>query len=373
MARYTRRRTLALSGIGFAGAIAGCVGDDTDDDGDPGGGATVEGTETVQTGTRLGRPDWHHDDEAVGDVVVMDSQERARAVLAQLEVPERHQDGVRTLLQETEFDSSLLVLVETVGPNTCYDEVSVSALAVEDGTLTGEASAVETSGDGEACGDAITYPSALVEVTFDGAVPTSASLSITDGWGDTETVTATASDPLSPDPDDLPGHVRPSGDPPAVPPALSCPDEDFERHPTSHDDEVPWGEAEPNDETVPFALRVDSESVDYGDTVTVTLTNVSDRLQGTGNRHKYNLEVRTEDGWQDVRGRTDGDYFGYTDEAISHAPGDGFEWTIELAEAGLAEGHYHEDAIEVCPDLPAGRYRFVFWEPTVAVAFDVER
>jgi len=36
-------------------------------------------------------------------------------------------------------------------------------------------------------------------------------------------------------------------------------------------------------------------------------------------------------------------------------------------------GHVHEDSLSVCPDLPPGRYRFVFWEPTVAVAFDVER
>jgi hypothetical protein len=29
------------------------------------------------------------------------------------------------------------------------------------------------------------------------------------------------------------------------------------------------------------------------------------------------------------------------------------------------------DSLVVCPDLEPGRYRFVFWEPDVAVAFDL--
>ncbi|MGM0605971.1 MAG: hypothetical protein ACQETB_09940 [Halobacteriota archaeon] len=62
---------------------------------------------------------------------------------------------------------------------------------------------------------------------------------------------------------------------------------------------------------------------------------------------------------------------GYTDEAIGHRPGDGFEWSFEMTAARNLAGHVREERLTVCPTLPAGRYRFVHWQPAIAVAFDL--
>lgn len=176
------------------------------------------------------------------------------------------------------------------------------------------------------------------------------------------------------DPDSLPGYVRPEGDPEAVPADLDCEDEAFERHPQAFEEaDLSWGEVDDaeHDEFGGFALRVNELSFERGEEVRVTLTNVSGEDRHTGNRHKYNFQVYTETGWRDVRGWSDGGSFGYTDEAVGHPPGEGFEWTFELTEAGVVAGHAHGDSIVVCPDLRAGRYRFAFWEPLVGVAFDL--
>jgi hypothetical protein len=125
------------------------------------------------------------------------------------------------------------------------------------------------------------------------------------------------------------------------------------------------------DDTPTFALRADDTTYQFGDAVTITLTNLLPERNGTGNRHKYNIQVLTEAGWQDVRGSTNRDLFPYTDEGILHDPGEGFEWTFDLTAEGVTGGHVHEDDLEVCPDLQPGRYRFLFWEPTVAVTVDV--
>jgi len=61
-----------------------------------------------------------------------------------------------------------------------------------------------------------------------------------------------------------------------------------------------------------------------------------------------------------------------TNDPISHAPGEGFEWTFELTDGGVVpDAHQHGDSPTVCPSLQPGRYRFLYWEPGVAVEFDV--
>lgn len=206
-----------------------------------------------------------------------------------------------------------------------------------------------------------------VRVTFDGAPPERATLTITNGWDESADVTATVSDPLGPDPADLPGHVRPEDDP-VVREPLTCDREGFQRH-ESWVEDPPWGQTTDDSGDAAFALRIDRLEAAYGESITVTMTNVGDAIQSTGNRNKYALQTYTESGWQDVRGATDGGPFPYTDEAILHHPGEGFEWTLELTEDGLVADHVHADRLIVCPDLEPGRYRFVFWEP--AVAFDL--
>lgn len=385
MERPTRRRTLRAVGLGCGALLGGCLSDDgadptgTDDptDADDPTGTddptateplSLDGYDVVPFAASLSAPDWYDDEEPPGHVELFASEAAAREGLDFERVPEDRRSEVESFVADTDFASARLLYVGSVGPNTCYRAVEVSELELDDGTLVGAAAAV-APGDGDrVCGQAITFPSSLVRATVDGRPPNAATVTVTDGWGDEETFEVTA----DLDPEDLPGHVRPEGDPETVPAALDCGDDDFERHgPGVDPSTVRWGLAADDDGEPTFALRVEDLAYQRGETVRVALTNVSDSKQHTGNRHKHGLEVYTEDGWQDVRGWADGRPRGYTDEALAHDPGEGFEWTFEFTEDGVLAGHVHEDDLTVCPGLPAGRYRFVFWEPAVAVAFDL--
>ncbi|MFC7074263.1 hypothetical protein ACFQJ7_06885 [Halovenus rubra] len=212
------------------------------------------------------------------------------------------------------------------------------------------------------CGSAITYPSAFVRVTGED-LPSYATFSVTDGWGKSDEV---STDGRYLDPSNLAGHVRPDGDPPKLE-ELRCDSEEFQR--LQGPQTVTLGEA--YNDKLSFAMRVhttqtlasDEESpprVGRGDEVRVTMDNVSTDMQQTGNRHKWNLQVRTLDGWKELRGTTSDTPLVYDDLAIEHPPGKGFEWTFEMTEEGIVAGHEHEKKLEVCPDLQSGRYRFVY-------------
>lgn len=172
--------------------------------------------------------------------------------------------------------------------------------------------------------------------------------------------------------DELDGHVRPDGDPEHVPSELVCDDSDFKRHypMVENEDDTYWG----TDSEEHFALRVNDRTFERGETVEITLTNITAHEQRTGNRHIYGFQLKTDEGWQDVRGWEDGSEQPYTSEAISHDPGEGFEWELAFTEEGLIEpGHTHEDRLVVCPDLKEGRYRFtVGMNESIAVAFDFQ-
>lgn len=164
------------------------------------------------------------------------------------------------------------------------------------------------------------------------------------------------------------GDVRPDDAPDSVPEGLVCDDKDFERYNQPYsEDHLYWGDSED------FSLRVNDLSFGYGDTANVSLTNTSWSSTNTGNQHLYNLEIYTEDGWQDVRGE-DGPFV-HRDEAINHTPLGGFGWEIELTENGIADATRHQ--LMVCPETKSGRYRFVYWgligDAAVAVAFDLHR
>ncbi|WP_323190486.1 hypothetical protein [Halostella sp. PRR32] len=371
MPPLNRREALQIGGIALGTAVAGCLGS-ADDESDPTDTTNRSNQdrklldyEVVQFSGSDGTPNWY-DDSTTARSLVIDSEKRARAAFGY-----DASDKVQNAVEGTDFDSSVLLSVTVAAPTACY-HVELDDLSLDDDRLVGSVSAVDDDGhEDDMCVQTVSFPAVLVRAQFDGTPVSRATLSVTDGWDDETELEVSASDSLSPAPSELPGHVRPDGDPANIPPELSCEDDAFERHPSWFDDsDVSWGEATGNDGEPSFALRVDETTVERGDTIDVTLTNVTDEEQTTGNRHKYSLQVRTEAGWEDVRGSTSAEHFGYTDEAILHPPGEGFNWTIEMTENGLVEDHPFD--LEVCPDLPAGRYRFVHWGPTVAVAFDVE-
>lgn len=117
-----------------------------------------------------------------------------------------------------------------------------------------------------------------------------------------------------------PGKVRPDDPPDNVPDSFACERPDVERVPRGYDPaHLGWGR------TAGFTLRVDSLAVAYGDTVSLSLS-----AGDTGNRHLFNLELRTADGWREVRVFPEDESYYYTNEAVTK----GFSWDIELTEAG---------------------------------------
>jgi hypothetical protein len=369
---FDRRTAIRLAGLGAGAALAGCLGSGGDGDETPTptpDGAGIADLETVPLAVR-NAAQWN-EAEQVGNVVVADSRDRARNVLARYDPPEERREEIQAFLDDVEYDTDRVVLVESVGPNGCHDALEVDDVRLEGGKLRAAAAVQDATEERQGCTDAIVYPSTLLRVRFDGEQVDEVTVDVTDGWGETDAVNAGVDDPLpSPDPADLPGFVRPGDDPEPVA-ALKC-DGDWWRHDQRFDKrDLQWGDFEVDGEPV-LSLRVDDIDDDYGDTLFVTLTTVAGDGVSTGNRAKYNLQVYTEDGWQDVR-VADG-HFEYTDEAVEHGPGTGFQWSLELSEAGFVEEATRDDAA-VCPDLQSARYRFAFFgvpgDGAVAVSFDL--
>lgn len=362
-----RRGILRLTGAGVSLAVAGCLSGG----GGPNGAEPAVESATTRFVTHTDRPAW---DEASdhGQVTVIDSEDRERAVIGQYNPSESRKAAIREFLSGTDYDRERVLLVESAGPNACHDELELASIEARDGRLRAAASVVDSGDETTACATVVTFPSALARVTFENSPLDAATIELTDGWDETATVTAEAADPIGPDPGALEGYVRPGSDPVPIDP-LECDADGVERHPAFFDDtEVAWGDIE-RDGDPTLALRIGATEYEYGDTARIRLTNVADRTVNTGNSDKYNLQTYTESGWRDVRVGDEDRFFDYTDEAIGHYPGEGFEWSIELTESAVAAAAAH-DHVEVCPDLEPGRYRFVYWgaiDGAVAVAFDL--
>lgn len=387
--KISRRRAITLAGVTVPTlGLAGCFGSGdgtpgtgqgspTPTDSGPNGNAdSIEAIETVPFALSTDtRPAWRDEEPGTGRAILIDGEERAHAALASVD-RDGIDEAVRALLQDVDYGDERLVLIESIGPDACHSGVEVGNVRVEgdeqgtDGEqLRADATVIDESDDDEACAAVVVAPATLLRVSFADEPRDRIAVAVTDGWGETGTVTASVDDPLGPDPDELAGHVRPDGDPEAVEP-LDCPEDDFERHYPGYDGSVHVGAFESDGETT-LAMRVDESTYERGDTATVRMTAVADEVVDTGNADKYNLEVYTEEGWQEVRGGEGP--FPYTDEAVGHAPGEGFEWRFELTEDGVVADAPHD--FRVCPGLPAGRYRFTYWgvigEGALAVEFDL--
>jgi len=172
--------------------------------------------------------------------------------------------------------------------------------------------------------------------------------------------------------DDVEGLIRPDDDPDPVTASLDCTDDEFSRIKAKYDhDGVYWGDAEI------FALRVSEIAYEYGDTLSLTLTNTSRSEEEINDYRWFNFEIYTADGWQDVRGDTNPDDSRiYADDGGGHERGEEWHWEIELTETGIETASFSSDRTRVCPELQSGRHRFVFAnqfgaEKAIAVAFDL--
>jgi len=330
MKRLTRRKT--LYGIGTAATtalLAGCVEDgdldpgngDDDGNGDLGADMTDAETETHQVGRALSGPAWRRSDR-VGMCLLITDPVDAGWLFAEAD------DETEAFLDDTDFEESVIAYVESVGPTTCDSLIEFADLAIEEGTLVGDAAVTSTADDEDvACGEAITYSGAMVRVTAE-SLPDRLRLSVTDGWG--ETADLTGEEGIR-DAASLDGFVRPDGDPANVPTALDCPDDEFERHYSSAGDDVNWGSGGSVGDEDGLEMRLVNPAYDgddpnealrleHGDEFRVEMTNVSSGDIGVGNHGKYNLEVYTEEGWTEVRGGEDASRFAYTDELVSTHP-----------------------------------------------------
>jgi len=398
MRRLTRRRTLAGLGASGAFALAACLdapadgaddandtGNDHEDTDDEDGDGDGEGDEDDDSSEPSLTTEIHHA-SAWSTGIGWDREDRPgvcllidepRDVSWLLEDVDRETE---TFVEETDFDASVLLYVESIGPNACHDRLEFGEFAREDDAIVGEATVLDTAESDEVCSTVLTYPRAFVRVTAD-PLPGRARMTLTDGRG--ERATVDSADVLI-DPASLDGHVRPDADFEPRSGTLDCPDEDAERHDPGYDsDSVSWGSGgaiegpaglelrvlNPNanpDATADEALRFERD-----DEFRVELTNVAGAPIGTGNHGKYNLEASTEAGWEDVRVFDADQPLGYTDELLLHRPGETVVWEFVMTEEGLVEDGPHADSLRVCPELEPGRHRFVFWgADDLAVAFD---
>jgi len=395
MRRLTRRA--ALSGIGAAAGVvtlAGCTGGQTDGGADTGTDADTDAdtnTTGTDTDTNTTASSTDDTDEPTAAADEREATHQVHDALSGAAWQNGNRPGFCTLFTErsaaawlltaadaetvafvddTDFDETALLYAESIGSTTCYRAVTFGDVTVEGDTLLASAQARDTSDANTLCGEAITYPAAFRRVAVD-TPPSSFQVTLTDGFGTTATLTD--ADGIR-DPATLAGGVKPSGDPPAVPPDRTCDDAGFERLGGGYTSPVNWGDGGGTTAGAGLALRVLSSSTseqspltfERGETVTIRLTNVSARPIGVGNRRKYSFEVHTETGWSEVRGSDDGP-IGYTDELITIPPGERFEWSFVLTEAGIVD----DTQLRVCPSLRPGRYRFVFFgADDLAVAFD---
>jgi hypothetical protein len=363
-----RREFLHLAGLGCSVTLAGCLdtGDETGD--------TID-TETRPFLTRSTPPEWEAEGD-LGRVVLIDSKDREQAMLDRYDLSTERSGALEELIIDIDYESERLLFVESAGPNACYDRLELTDIRLADEQIRADATVLDTSDDDVACAEVVSYPSTLARITFEDEPLNSASVSVTDGWGETETISTTVEDPIDSDIGSLEGSIRPETEADPIEP-LECDRPGVERHQQAFDEtEMVWGNVKQDGE-VTFALRIDDTAFDYGDTARIRLENVGDEAAYTGNRAKYNIQVFTDAGWQDIRVGDEDQPFGYTDEAIEHPPGKGFEWVFELTEDGIVRGAFHDHA-GVCPDLVAGRYRFVFWgisgsADAVGVGFDLRK
>lgn len=201
MIELTRRRAIRTAGAAGLTALAGCAdgGDDPattepqaentdptmteDPDTETETGTGEFETERHQVGRALTGPSWDRE-ETPGFCTLVEERSDADELLDDAD------EATRSFVEATDFDSSVILYVESVGPNGCYDEIEVSDLGVDDeGLLTGNAAAVDTSAPDVACQQVITYPAVMLRITADPR-PRRATLRVFDGWGRSAPVSA---------------------------------------------------------------------------------------------------------------------------------------------------------------------------------------
>ena len=183
MTRLTRRASVRRLAALCALPLAACIdepgdgGGSDDDDGDPGASLT---TDVHHAAARSVGLEWDYR-ERPGICLLIDDADDADPLLE--DVGEETEAFVR----ETDFEESVLLYVESIGPDACHDRLEFGEFSTENETVSGEAAVADSAEDDEVCSTVLTYPRAFVRVTAD-PLPTHAEMTLTDGNGDQDTV-----------------------------------------------------------------------------------------------------------------------------------------------------------------------------------------
>lgn len=138
--------------------------------------------------------DWDGTDpETAGGIQIFTEELQTRQVMSE-RMSQDAIDEFREIVAETDFETSLLIHIESAGPTVCH--ALATDLVTQFGTqLSAHALVYDGRGDGQACAEAVTHPSEFVRITFD--VPLSQApvdtlaYTIVNGWDTQETFTYT--------------------------------------------------------------------------------------------------------------------------------------------------------------------------------------
>ncbi|NLV14002.1 hypothetical protein [Haloarcula argentinensis] len=107
-----------------------------------------------------------------------------------------------------------------------------------------------------------------------------------------------------------------------------------------------------------FNLTADQREIAFGDTLTVSLRNVTNSTQTTGDRGKFDVQYQGSDGWQTIFGSKND--LAWNLIGIKHKPAQGFSWQFPFTQDGLSNIR-NSDVFAVCASLTPGTYRFIYW------------
>ncbi|WP_440765241.1 hypothetical protein [Natronorubrum sp. DTA7] len=195
------RRTLLCASAGLLTLTAGCLdefgsstsddnpsNDDDSDENDPE--SSDDETESTATGSleTTDNVSFEHTDVPMEpEATLVTSADRADRWLDEHEFVD---DVIPEFVEETLFEESVLLALESDAPTLCYamalEEVTLEEIDESDdgeAQLSLDAAVIDESDDDEACGQQMIAVGQLVRATFDGEPATSASVTITDSDG----------------------------------------------------------------------------------------------------------------------------------------------------------------------------------------------
>lgn len=114
------------------------------------------------------------------------------------------------------------------------------------------------------------------------------------------------------------------------------------------------------DDDVTFEMASQGTTKTYGSELRIVLRSLDQTETTVGHSERFAIQRETGEGWLDVRGTPDGSEVSYPDGSKTVGSGGGHTWSILLREDPIADTLSTAD-LTVCPQLGAGRYRFVYW------------